>query len=87
MVYYRHRVPHSTTRENDLSGSFLISRRGGFELEKKKITVKVTSQTLFNLYKLSEMSGGKSLGWVVDKLVRDKMLEMRGVLRANDPLR
>lgn len=39
----------------------------------------LTSQTVYNLFRLAAMAGyGKHIGRVVDKLVRDKMLELRG---------
>lgn len=39
----------------------------------------LTSQTVYNLFRLASMAGyGKHIGRVVDKLVRDKMLELRG---------
>lgn len=44
---------------------------------KRKITVRVTPQTAFNLEKLAVMSGLDSPGRVVDKLVREKMLALK----------
>ena len=39
----------------------------------------LTSQTVYNLFRLAAMAGyGKHIGRVVDKLVRDKMLELKG---------
>lgn len=46
---------------------------------KKKLTVRVTPQTAYNLDRLAQLGGQKSPGRVVDKLVRDKMLSMREV--------
>ena len=44
----------------------------------------LTSQTVYNLFRLAAMAGyGKHIGRVVDKLVRDKMLELRGDERWN----
>lgn len=43
----------------------------------KKLTVRVTPQTAFNLDKLAAVAGLKSPGRVVDKLVREKMLSLR----------
>ena len=40
--------------------------------------VRVTPQTAFNLEKLMQISGQKTPGRVVDKLVREKMLALRG---------
>ena len=42
----------------------------------QKMTVRVTAQTAYNLERL--MSGQKTPGSVVDKLVREKMLALRG---------
>lgn len=42
-----------------------------------KKTVRVTPQTAFNLDKLAQIAGVKSPGRVVDKLVREKMLQLR----------
>lgn len=44
----------------------------------RKITVKVTPQTAYNLDKLAVMAGLKTPGRVVDKLVREKMLALKG---------
>lgn len=44
----------------------------------RKLTVKVTPQTAYNLERLMAMSGLKTPGRVVDKLVREKMLALRG---------
>lgn len=41
-------------------------------------TVRVTAQTAYNLERLMLMSGQKTPGRVVDKLVREKMLALRG---------
>lgn len=43
----------------------------------RKICVRVTPQTAFNLEKLAVMSGLKTTGRVVDKLVREKMLSLK----------
>lgn len=42
----------------------------------KLLRVKVTPMTFFNLFKLAKLSGYKSPGRVIDKLVRDKMLSL-----------
>lgn len=42
------------------------------------MTVRVTPQTAHNLDRLVTMSGLKTPGRVVDKLVREKMLALRG---------
>ena len=44
----------------------------------RKLTVRVTPQTAFNLEKLMQISGQKTPSRVVDKLVREKMLALRG---------
>lgn len=44
----------------------------------QKMTVRVTAQTAYNLERLKLMSGQKTPGRVVDKLVREKMLALRG---------
>jgi len=43
----------------------------------RKLTIKVTPQTAHNLERLMAMTGLKSTGRVVDKLVREKMLSLR----------
>ena len=43
----------------------------------RKITLRVSPQTAYNLELLMAMSGVKSVGRVVDKLVRDRMLALR----------
>lgn len=43
----------------------------------RKITLRVSPQTAYNLELLMAMSGSKSVGRVVDKLVRDRMLALR----------
>ena len=45
--------------------------------EKRFLKAKVNPQTLYNLYRLADACGGKSVGWVIDKLVREKMLAMK----------
>lgn len=47
----------------------------------RKITIRVTPQTAHNLETLMLMSGFKSTGRVVDKLVRDRMLALKGQRR------
>lgn len=44
---------------------------------RKKLTVRVTPQTAYNLDRLAQLGGQKSPGRVVDKLVRDKVLSLR----------
>lgn len=45
---------------------------------RQKLTVRVTPQTAYNLERLMTMSGQKTPGRVVDELVREKMLALRG---------
>ena len=42
----------------------------------QKMTVRVTTQTAYNLERLMLMSGQKTPGRVVDKLVREKILAL-----------
>ena len=42
----------------------------------RKITIRVTSQTAYNLQRLADM-GKTTTGRVVDKLVRDRMIVLR----------
>ena len=44
----------------------------------RKITLRVSPQTAYNVELLTAMSGVKSVGRVVDKLVRDRMLALKG---------
>lgn len=44
---------------------------------KIRLTVRVTSQTAYNLDRLARMSG-LSVGQVVDKLTRDRMITLGG---------
>lgn len=43
----------------------------------RRISVKVTPQTLYNLDRLAAMDGCKHIGKVIDKLTRDRMMELR----------
>ena len=45
----------------------------------RRLSVLVTAQTLYNLQKPVDMTGSRSVGRVVDKLTREKMLVLRGV--------
>ena len=54
---------------------------GGAMREKKnlrRVTLLVTAQTAYNLDRLATMCGYREPGHVVDKLVREKMLELNG---------
>lgn len=45
----------------------------------RRLSLLVSAQTVWNLEKLARMSGyGDNLGKVVDKLVRQKMIELKG---------
>ena len=44
----------------------------------RRISAIVTSQTAYNIEKLRRICGYKSIGRVIDKLVREKMIEMKG---------
>lgn len=52
-----------------------MSKRKG--LHKYKRQIRVLPQTSYNLDRLVDLSGLKSPGRVVDKLVREKMLSLR----------
>lgn len=43
----------------------------------RRVTMIVTTQTACNLKKLARMSGYGNVGLVVDKLVREKMIQLR----------
>ena len=44
----------------------------------RRVSLLVTEQTAYNLEKLAAMCGYREKGYVVDKLVREKMLMMNG---------
>ena len=44
----------------------------------RRVSLRVTAQTLYNLERLRQMGELKSLGRVVDKLVREKMIALHG---------
>lgn len=44
----------------------------------RRVTLLVTAQTAYNLDRLAAMCGYRESGHVVDKLVREKMLELNG---------
>lgn len=46
----------------------------------RRISVLVTAQTLYNIAKLAAMDG-RTIGQVIDKLVRDRMLLLRDAER------
>ena len=43
----------------------------------RRISMVVTAQTAANLEKLAQMDGKPSIGRVMDKLVRDRMISLR----------
>ena len=47
----------------------------------RRLNTLVTAQTLYHLQRLADMDGNRNVGRVVDKLTREKMLALRGVLR------
>lgn len=47
----------------------------------RRISILVTAQTVHNLEKLRRICEYQCIGRVVDKLVREKMIEMKGDLR------
>lgn len=47
----------------------------------RRLSVLVTAQTMYNLQRLADMTGSRNVGRVVDKLTRDKMMELKGVLK------
>ena len=46
----------------------------------RKLTIKVTPQTSYNLHRLADI-GNIPVGRVVDKLVRDRMVELKEAVR------
>lgn len=42
----------------------------------RRISVRVTAQTAYNLGKLATMCGHRDLGRVIDKLTREKMISL-----------
>lgn len=44
----------------------------------RRLSILVTAQTAYHLEKLRKICGYKYTGKVVDKLVREKMIEMKG---------
>ena len=45
----------------------------------RRLTCLVAAQTLWNLLRLAKMCGyGENIGKVIDKLVREKMIELKG---------
>ena len=44
----------------------------------RRLSLLVTSQTAHNLQRLAQMTGYREIGRVVDKLVREKMIALKG---------
>lgn len=44
----------------------------------RRLSLLVTSQTAYNLQRLAQMAGYREIGRVVDKLVREKMITLKG---------
>ena len=44
----------------------------------RRLSLLVTSQTAYNLQRLGQMAGYREIGRVVDKLVREKMIDLTG---------
>lgn len=44
----------------------------------RRLSVLVTAQTAYHLDQLAAMCGHRDMGRVIDKLVREKMIELRG---------
>lgn len=45
----------------------------------QRVSVLVTPQTLYNLERLANMAGYGHIGRVIDKLTRDRMMELKAV--------
>lgn len=43
----------------------------------RRLSTLVTAQTRYNLERLAQMEGERSLGRIIDKLTREKMLSLR----------
>lgn len=52
----------------------------------RRISVLVTAQTAYNLRKLADMDGKRNEGRVIDKLVRDRMMQINGSLQRGEKL-
>lgn len=46
---------------------------------RRKITIRVTAQTLYHLQQLAEVCGYKDLGRIVDLLTRERVMQRKGV--------
>ena len=61
-------------------GDLLMRRKKNL----RRLSVLVTAQTMYNLQRLADMTGSRNVGRVVDKLTREKMLELKGALKDAD---
>lgn len=52
----------------------------------RRISVLVTAQTAYNLKKLADMDGQRNEGRVIDKLVRDRMMQINSSLQRGENL-
>jgi hypothetical protein len=52
----------------------------------RRISVLVTAQTAYNLKKLADMDRQRNEGRVIDKLVRDRMMQINGSLQRGEKL-
>lgn len=50
----------------------------------RRISTTVTAQTEHNLHKLAAEMGTKNIGRVIDKLVREKMIETRIIIERDE---
>jgi hypothetical protein len=50
----------------------------------RRISVLVTAQTAYNLKKLADMDGQRNEGRVIDKLVRDRMMQINSSLQRGE---
>ena len=50
----------------------------------RRISVLVTAQTAYNLKKLADMDGQRNEGRVIDKLVRDRIMQINSSLQRGE---
>lgn len=50
----------------------------------RRISVLVTAQTAYNLRKLADMDGQRNEGRVIDKLVRDRIMQINSSLQRGE---
>ena len=61
----------------DHAESHRASLRGTGKKNLRRLSVRITAQTQYNLERLAQMGGCRDLGRVIDKLTREKMLSLR----------